>query len=243
MQAKTERFEMRFDQGTLDEVDAWRARQEDLPSRAEAVRRLVEEGLAVGSGNPLRFGDGEKLTLFMLCEIYKHLKIKSEIDPAFLEAALGGGHYWGLGWKYPGIFHGHEDSQRVVNEVVKMLDMWDIIEISYRKLAKKDKDRIAKEAKPFGNDVKFRGFGGNRETEHMSVAMFLINDLDRFAAFKGRDINSHLPSIDAYRRMYRVFEPIRPSLVGATLTASQIIKFLQAMVHPDNRKTLKQDKK
>ena len=37
MQLKTERFEMRLDSRTLERVDAWRARQSDLPSRAEAV--------------------------------------------------------------------------------------------------------------------------------------------------------------------------------------------------------------
>jgi len=40
MQQKTERFEMRLDQGTLDQMDKWRSSQSDLPSRAEAVRRL-----------------------------------------------------------------------------------------------------------------------------------------------------------------------------------------------------------
>lgn len=36
---------MRWQQSTLDEVDAWSARQDDAPGRAEAIRRLVELGL------------------------------------------------------------------------------------------------------------------------------------------------------------------------------------------------------
>ena len=60
MQPKTERFEMRLDPGTLEKVDGWRSRQGDLPSRAEAVRRLMETGLTAEERKPLKFSDGEK---------------------------------------------------------------------------------------------------------------------------------------------------------------------------------------
>lgn len=46
MASKTERFEMRLETTMIERVDAWRRKQEDLPSRAEAFRRLVELGLA-----------------------------------------------------------------------------------------------------------------------------------------------------------------------------------------------------
>lgn len=237
MQPKTERFEMRLDQGTLDKVDTWRAHQDDLPSRAEAVRRLVDAGLSRTSESPLKFSDGEKLSVLMLCEIYKHLKIKSEIDPAFVEAVVHGGHYWGLRWEYSGIFHGHEDNKRVVTEVVDVVDMWFFIESGYSKLSKKDKDRVEKEAGPFGKHVVFPGFDGNNESEHLSIAGFLIKDLKRFSTFKGRDLNSHMPLIPAYRRMLMVFESMRRNLMGNELGASQIIELLKAIVHPDQRKS------
>jgi metal-responsive CopG/Arc/MetJ family transcriptional regulator len=46
MALKTERFEMRLETTMIERVDAWRRKQEDLPSRAEAVRRLIELGLS-----------------------------------------------------------------------------------------------------------------------------------------------------------------------------------------------------
>lgn len=46
MPPKTEEFEMRMEPETLKKVDDWRRKQPDLPSRAEAIRRLVEMGLA-----------------------------------------------------------------------------------------------------------------------------------------------------------------------------------------------------
>jgi hypothetical protein len=38
-------FQMRASPEFLKSVDKWRAKQEDKPSRAEAIRRLVEIGL------------------------------------------------------------------------------------------------------------------------------------------------------------------------------------------------------
>jgi len=37
-------FQMRVSEAFLRAVDDWRRRQKDLPSRAEAIRRLVELG-------------------------------------------------------------------------------------------------------------------------------------------------------------------------------------------------------
>jgi len=45
VEEKNERFEMRVPASFLKLVDDWRRKQEDLPSRAEAIRRLVEQAL------------------------------------------------------------------------------------------------------------------------------------------------------------------------------------------------------
>lgn len=233
MQAKTERFEMRLDQGTIDRVDRWRAEQDNLPSRAEAVRRLMEAGLRASDNPGISFSAGEKLTLIMLCDMYKHLNISGEIDPKFVSSAIFGGHNWGLSWEYSGLFHDHVDSDAVVSEVVDVLDMWLFIESGYASLSETDKQHIAVEAEPLGKHVVFSGFDGNNESEHFSVARFMIDDLKRFTTFQGRDLNSHAPLMDAYRRMLTVFEPMRRTLIGIELSASQIIELLKARMHPD----------
>ena len=46
MPPKTERFEMRLELEMIELIDDWRRRQSDLPTRAEAMRRLVERGLS-----------------------------------------------------------------------------------------------------------------------------------------------------------------------------------------------------
>ena len=233
MEAKSARFEMRLDQRVLDSVDAWRADQKDYPSRAEAVRRLIETGLSLSSSSQIKFSDGEKLNMLMLCEIFKHLKIKSELEPEFIEAAVHGGHYWGLKWQYPGIYHGSEDNEQVIGEVCDVLDMWTCIESGHAKLSKKDKELVKTEAEPFGEHVTFRGFDGNNESEYMGIASFLIGELNRFTNFQDRDLNSHCPSIETYKRMLDVFEPMRPSLMmRGELNALQIIDILKATIHP-----------
>ena len=42
---KSGRFEMVTPPGWMEKIDDWRRRQTDIPTRAEAIRRLVEKGL------------------------------------------------------------------------------------------------------------------------------------------------------------------------------------------------------
>jgi hypothetical protein len=44
IEEQTERLQMRVSKSFLRVVDDWRRKQADLPSRAEAIRRLVERG-------------------------------------------------------------------------------------------------------------------------------------------------------------------------------------------------------
>ena len=232
MPPKTERFEMRLDPETLKKVDNWRSNQPDLPSRAEAVRRLMEIGLSEMESKSPKLSDGEKLIVSMLCELYKHHKIDGDIDPLFVDEALLGGHYWGLKWQYPGIFEVEADHIETVYEVVDVLNVWWFLEQSYTRLSKKDKDRVKKEADSFGDDVVFRGFDGHEEGEHLLIAQFLIDKLNRFTDFRGRDLDSHMPSINSYRRMVKAFKPIRSHLGGGNLlSAVHIIKILNAQRH------------
>ena len=206
---KTERFEMRLDRETLDRVDRWRGAQDDVPSRAEAVRRLVDEALTSLGKDELRVSGGEKLILMLLHRLFDAIEIKGESDPEFVLDAICEGHYWALEWKYPGLFAIEPSRPKVVQEVADVLEMWRHIEWGYAKLRKEDRTRIKTEAEPFGKHVSFAGFDGNEETEHLSIANFLVKKLDRFTELKGRDLNSHMPCIDAYRRMLEVFAPIR----------------------------------
>lgn len=183
----------------------------------------------------MKLSDGEKLILLMLSELYEKIGVNGETDPEFIKSAIFRDQLWGIPWKYSGIPFEHQETPAIVSEVVDILDMWSFIEEGYRALSDEDKSRLADSATPFGKDPKFRGFDGNNEVEHMGVASFLINDLDRFEEFKGRSMNSHMPSIDAYRRMLRVFEPMRRDLAHGRLSVSELTSVLCAQIHPEKR--------
>lgn len=235
MAGLTERFEMRLDEDTLGELDNWRSRQSDVPSRAEAIRRLIDRGLVAEGSAQLRFSQGETMLIHLVCELLKPAKDREQVRVDFIQESLSRGHLWALQWDLPGLFLDQIDSEQVVTEVVDTLEMWEFIEEGYEKLDAKDKARVAKEAHPFGKNPKFYGFDGNNETRHMGIARFLVEQMDRFTMFRGRDFNSHMPSIDAYQRMLSAFTPIRSNLAGREMTASEIIAVLNERMHPSNR--------
>jgi uncharacterized protein YfbU (UPF0304 family) len=225
---KTERFEMRLDVRLIERLDRWRERQGDGASRAEAVRRLVEKGLE-GERRDLSISDGDKLLLTMLADIHKATvkEAKGETDPDFVVSALCGGHLWGLQWQHSALFHGHVDSPEVVTEVVDILEMWSQIEWSFGRLPRDAQDRVEAEAGYDRSMFRFLGFDGNEESEHFSVASFMIEKLGRFESFKDRELNSHLPVLNGYRRQHAAFAPIRARSRGERLQASDLIEILR----------------
>lgn len=228
----TERFEMRIDTDLLDRLDRWREAEADEPSRAEAVRRLMEAGLAHDTrGRQPHLSDGEKLITLMLTDVIEKLEVKTDTNIDLVRNVIYGGHYWALGWEMPGIFHGHIDKRSRVSFVVDVLDMWDFLEEAFDKLSNDDKVRLAEAADPFGKHVHFAGFDGNNETEYMSIARFLVDDLSRFSRFKDkkRDLNAHHPTVESYGKMYRAFAPIRKTLVhGKAMSVEQLAEVLNA---------------
>lgn len=236
MATKDERFEMRVDEDLLARIDEWRAKQDRLPSRAEAMRRLAEIGLSHSAHRVPTLSDGEKLVLLMLKDIAQHLKMKgADLNIDFVSEVIYGGHDWALGWQLPGVFHGHQDNPKHLTFVVNVLAMWDHMERGYEALSEADKALVAQMADPLGDDVRFPGFDGNGEAEYLGIARFLVEQMGRFARFKGRGMNSHMPTIDAYERMLALFGGMQKSLIGGELSAQQIIDLLRAQLHPDRR--------
>lgn len=231
----TERFEMRLDQDILRAIERWRAEQPDVPSRAEAIRRLVESALAGNAAGPLRMSKAESLITMLLCDLIKGLEVDSDIDAEFVSAAVSGGHLWALEWEYPGVFPQRPDDQATVTEVVDILDMWDFIESAYEALGTKEKVQLAKDADPYGKHPQFPGFDGNNESEHISVARFMTRRMDRFSRYKKHELNSHFPVIESYRRMLAVWASTRPKLVGRNLTVDELTELLNARTHPERR--------
>lgn len=228
MATRSERFELRIDEAQLVLVDEWASEQPDQPTRAEAVRRLISVGLSAGSSRAVHFSDGDKMLMLMMGDLFKALKIKEpESNPEFLAKVIYGGHYWAPKWDMQGVFHDHVDNPRDVTHVVNVLDMWSFMEEAYDRLTPTQKSTITEEVGPWASDVKFAGFDGNNESSQMSIARFLVEEMNRFSRFKGRDMNSHSQTYDRYSRMVELFEPMRASLVGGGLSLQQLVALLK----------------
>ena len=228
MATRSERFELRIDEAQLALVDEWANKQPDQPTRAESVRRLISLGLSAGSSRAVHFSDGDKMLMLMMGDLFKALKIKDpESNPEFLAKVIYGGHYWAPKWDMQGVFHDHVDNPRDVTHVVNVLDMWSFMEEAYGRLTPAQKLTITEEVGPWATDVQFAGFDGNNESSQMSIARFLIEEMNRFSRFKGRDMNSHSPTFDRYSRMYELFKPMRASLTGGGLSLQQLVTLLK----------------
>ena len=231
----TESVEILLDPGVLERVDLWRFQQLDAPSRVEALQRLVDVGLSVSSQGRGKISEGEKLILCALQDLWKHknVDVPDGIDLEFVCEMVSGRHEWALEWKYPGLFTGSFADPPEVSEVCDVLTMWNALERSNERLSDDDSKRVEDAASsPLG---KFTGFCVNGEVEHYRAAKILIERLDTFERFKGRELNSHLPNLGVYRRMLGVFERLSPEQQAGDLAVADLIELLEARIHPDNR--------
>ncbi|MFZ2029465.1 MAG: YfbU family protein [Vitreimonas sp.] len=229
MPPKSERFEMRLDPVLLDRLDQW-AEENGGITRTEAVRDLILLGLDRSSPrHGVHITDGEKLIVAMIADLLKD-KSKREMDPNEIMDAIYGGHLWALKWEMDGLFHDHVDAPGAVSLVVDTLDMWSFIEEAVEAFSATERKKLATELGPTGRDPKFLGFDGNYETEYLGIASHLVNRMDRFTRFKGRELNSHMPVVARYARMTRAFQPMRASLASRRpikLTLNEVIALLR----------------
>lgn len=224
---RTERLELRLDEGLLERVDEWMERTRQASSRSDAVRQLVDLGLSTVTGRSVHLTAGDKLNFMLLRDLVKHLHVPTETNVDFVAESVYGGHYWAPTWDMQGLFHNHADRPADVTLVVNVLDTWDFIEGRLEKLAAEDLEKV--KAANHGYLPKFAGFDGNNESELMSIARFLVKEMGRFSRFKERDFNSHAPMAARYGRMAAAFEPIRATLgFGRDLSVDQIIEILNA---------------
>jgi len=167
----------------------------------------------------------------MLSEIYEKLEVQGDIDTRFLLDAIREDHTWALSWEMPGIVQDEsEETPLEVKEVMDIFDMWRFVERSYDSFDAAEKDEV-ESAVGDSSVTRFMGFDGNNETQHMSIARFLVERMRRFQHFKGREFNAHCSTLNVYRPMVSVFKSIwnTNSLGGnQNLSVSQVIRILTA---------------
>ena len=124
------------------------------------------------------------------------------------------------------------EMEQARSEVREILWMWSVVEKAYGLLSDDERNRIELEAGGFGRDVRFIGFSGNEETEHLSAARDLV--YGDFHMFRGRDLESDLPYLVWYRQMLRIFEDRLNTRPTEDLSVSDIIALMKARQPPDD---------
>ncbi|TIO04074.1 MAG: hypothetical protein E5X88_33390 [Mesorhizobium sp.] len=229
MVPKTERFEMRLDPRTVELIDDWADEHPEVASRAEAMRQLVEAGLAAdasrGRLNPSR---SEKLIIWLLTELLKQQEDYEDQETVkLIQDAIYGGHFWALEWTLTGLFDPQNDKPHEVDFVARTMTMWRQIERAAAKWSDKDRDRVEAETGEWNRDPKFDGFDGNEEGTYFSIARFLVQNMGRFEEFKNRSLNSHSNRVADYRAMLAVYDRIEWTLTRDGLTLGEVIKILK----------------
>jgi len=183
----------------------------------------------------------EKLILLMLSQLHEQVGVKGGVDTKLLTNAIYSDNTWALDWEMSGVLSNKsEPTPPEVTDVVNILDMWSFIEEAYENFDAASREKVKVGAAPFGEHVMFTGFDGNNESRYMSIANFLVKDMNRFTRFEKRDLNSHSPSIDGLLRMSEVFEKIRPTLAHRGLNTDETIQLLNARRHPVKASSLDQ---
>jgi uncharacterized protein YfbU (UPF0304 family) len=171
----------------------------------------------------MNLSEGEKLILAMLCDIHKALNVKSTIDPDRLGAMLRGDKELA-----PQANGAADDGERIATEVRAILQMWSTIERGYKHLSVEEKREVEAGAGPLGRGVRFSGFDADAEGRYCTAAHHLIEEAGQFERFQGRNLAAHMPSLDGYRRMLRIFAPMCPPGSDRRLSAQQIITLANA---------------
>lgn len=118
-------------------------------------------------------------------------------------------------------------------EVLDTLAMYESLQQAYDELT--DKSGIEE------HQVRFPGFDGNNESTRIGYCRHFCERGDdrRYESLRRpADWNSHMPSVDGYRRMLEVWYPMRDRMLqqlsDESLTKAEILEVLLTRAHPES---------
>ncbi|ATC33026.1 hypothetical protein CA606_12200 [Caulobacter vibrioides] len=179
----------------------------------------------------------DKINTLLLCDIAEHLGIEGDVNVGFVRAAIQNGHTWAIEQRY-GSDRSESDEERkpVVQKVHDVMHLWTVLEDAYEQLNAAEKAELEVRVPHVSKDVRWGGFDGNNESEYMSVLAFMVGYMDFYPNFRGREhLNSHMPTLETFERMWAAYQPIRDSMPEYPLELDDLTTILSARVHPSRR--------
>lgn len=175
----------------------------------------------------MKFTDEQRLIVMMLADIQESLNIRGDFDPKFISKVAAWKNEFAIAWASNGIFD-DSNTPEEFQFVIDVVDMWSFIERAVGSFSTEERAELEGKAGVWGKNPKFQGFDGNNETDLMSYVTLLVEDLNRFTDFSGRDFNSHVPLTGRYTAMLNKFTPVRSTLLDRRLTVDELAEILLA---------------
>lgn len=222
---KTERFEMRLDAEFANDIDSWRDANMVGVSRAHAVRELIRLGLnSATNASQLRFSDGEKTLIKLVGELSRYIGAPSDKIDVLLEGFSSGNH-WAVDMEMGYLYNSASTSPEDVPFVLSVLEMWDIFERAFESFSEEDQalvladepgeQELRKKGKqPESREIIFHGFCATTESDLVNIATFLIEKMNRFPRFKGRNLSFNKKTYKSHEMKLIYFNKLRPTLIG-----------------------------
>lgn len=165
----------------------------------------------------------------MLCDVMRQQNGQTGLDPDFIEDCISNGHEWAIAWQYPGLLGGNDETPPKVNEVCDILTMYSVLKSSFDQLNDDDKETVIAQASVNKAGIRFPGFDGNNETDHMSITKVMIDELGRFTDLEAPSYDLHRQMLPTYRNQLTEYDKeIGATSFGQSLSKESIIKILNA---------------
>ncbi|MBS3019112.1 hypothetical protein DJFAAGMI_01851 [Comamonas sp. PE63] len=150
----------------------------------------------------------EKLIIELLCD---SLKGKDSVyDVEFLSKVISSNETWAISKRYQSL-EDKSPEPAYVTEVYAILEAYRWVYDTTQELGPRVSEirSIVQEKGQVHVQEKFDGFDGNNESDHLSAAHIIVDDLRLYEEQKGRVNNTHGPRRDAYVRVANAYMKLR----------------------------------
>lgn len=150
--------------------------------------------------------DSEKLILLMLSDLHEVAGL-DKVNTKFLRSAISTNNTWAINWEMPDLGMDLSDTPVEAIDIVNYMHMWGVIEDAWHSIPESRKESMIEKIQ-LGKFLKFPGFHSHQEEKYYRIAKLFVDDMGRFERYKGRDLNSHVPMLEQYKKMYSIYDRI-----------------------------------
>lgn len=150
----------------------------------------------------MKLSTQERLIIELLCAISN--KEPSGYDTSFIRKAVSTRQEWAIPIRYESLDDG-SPRPLFVTEVFAILDTYRWISDTIKSVGIEASDLKSSINGPRPAPLAFDGFDGNNESDHLSAAQMLVDDLDRYEEQKGKVNDTHSHRRDAYIKVANAY--------------------------------------